>query len=276
MLAASSTESGPSNRGTRPDSTPRASGGLTTSPARNPMVMTTSRLTTTASNAALAVPVLRRQEDHRDRADDEPAERERHPEQQVQGDRPADDLGQVGRGGHDLGLHPVRQARAPTQPGTEHARQRLPGDDAELGGLVLHEHRHRVGGDQHPQQQVAVPGTGGEVGGHVAGVDVGDGGDERRPEQRRREVPGSPRGRGGRRRTHHGPGFGHRSPSARFRLSAVLISANRTLRGGAGSDHPPAPASRVRLRRPPPAPSPRRPDGTRRASGTRAARAPHP
>ena len=53
------------------------------------------------------------------------------------------------------------------------------------------EHRHQVRGDDHPQQQVAVLGAAGDVRGEVARIDVGDGGDERRPEQRRaRRAPG--------------------------------------------------------------------------------------
>ena len=52
--------------------------------------------------------------------------------------------------------------------------------DADLGRQVLHEHRHQVRGDDHPDQQVAVLGAAGDVGGEVAGVDVRDGGDERR------------------------------------------------------------------------------------------------
>ena len=105
-------------------------------------------------------------------------------EQQVERDRCADELGEVGRDRDDLGLDPQ-------SPG-DRARQRVPGQlgqvaargDADLGRQVLHEHRHQVRGDDHPHQQVAVLGAAGDVGGEVARVDVGDGGDERGPEER--------------------------------------------------------------------------------------------
>ena len=63
-------------------------------------------------------------------------------------------------------------------------RQAVAGGDADLGRQVLHEHRHQVRGDDHPHQQVAVLGAAGDVGGEVAGVDVGDRGDEGGAEQR--------------------------------------------------------------------------------------------
>ena len=61
-------------------------------------------------------------------------------------------------------------------------RQVLAGGDAGLGRQVLDEHRHQVRGDDDPQQHVAVLGAARDVGGEVARVDVGDGGDERRAE----------------------------------------------------------------------------------------------
>ena len=56
--------------------------------------------------------------------------------------------------------------------------------DAELGGERLDEHRHQVAGDDHPQQRVAELRAALDVGGEVAGVHVGDAGDEGRPEER--------------------------------------------------------------------------------------------
>ena len=56
------------------------------------------------------------------------------------------------------------------------------GGQPQLGRQRLDEHRQQVRADDHPQQQVAELGAGGEVGGEVAGVDVGDRGDERRAE----------------------------------------------------------------------------------------------
>ena len=73
------------------------------------------------------------------------AEQQRQAEQQVQGDRAADHLGEVGGDRDHLGLHPERQppgARSPlagTAPGSD-----SPGDQAELGGQVLDQHGHGV------------------------------------------------------------------------------------------------------------------------------------
>jgi hypothetical protein len=52
--------------------------------------------------------------------------------------------------------------------------------ETELGGLVLDEHRHQARHRDDPQEQVAVLGPSLEVGGEVPGVDVRNGGDERR------------------------------------------------------------------------------------------------
>ena len=58
------------------------------------------------------------------------------------------------------------------------------GGDAELRAHRLDQHRHQVRGQDDPEQQVAVLGARGDVGGEVARVDVGDRGDERRAEER--------------------------------------------------------------------------------------------
>jgi hypothetical protein len=61
-------------------------------------------------------------------------------------------------------------------------RQGEAGDDAQLGGEVLDQHRHRVRPQQHPEQAVAELRAAEDVGGEVAGIDVGDGRDEGRAE----------------------------------------------------------------------------------------------
>ena len=66
--------------------------------------------------------------------------------------------------------------------------QVLAGRDAGLRAQVLDEHRHQVRGDDHPHEHVAVLGAARDVGGEVAGVDVGDGGDEGGAEQRERAL----------------------------------------------------------------------------------------
>ena len=114
---------------------------------------------------------------------DEPGLEERHVEEQVQRDGGADELGEVGRHGDQLGLDPQPPRDRPREVIAAQLGEVAPGRDADLGREVLDQHRHEVGAEQHPQQQVAVLGAAGDVRGEVAGVDVGDAGDEGRPEQ---------------------------------------------------------------------------------------------
>ncbi len=58
------------------------------------------------------------------------------------------------------------------------------GGDAEPGGKGLEQHRHQVGEDNDPEQVVAIGRAALDVGGEVAGVHIGDRGDEGRPEER--------------------------------------------------------------------------------------------
>ena len=112
-----------------------------------------------------------------------PAAKQRHVEEQVQRDRGADELGQVGGHGDELGLDPQPPGHRPREVVAAQLGQVAPGGDADLRREVLDQHRHQVGGEQHPQQQVAVLRAAGDVRREVAGVDVGDAGDERRPQQ---------------------------------------------------------------------------------------------
>jgi len=61
--------------------------------------------------------------------------------------------------------------------------QRASSDQTQLGRQELPQARHGVGHDDDPDQEEAVLRAGTDVGSDVAGVDVGDGGDERRPKQ---------------------------------------------------------------------------------------------
>ena len=66
---------------------------------------------------------------------------------------------------------------------------------SELGGERLEQHRHDIGDDD-PQQLVAMGRAGGDVGRKIAGVEIGDRGDERRPgerQQARERRAGRPR-----------------------------------------------------------------------------------
>ena len=131
---------------------------------------------------------LQLEDRERDHAGDQAGGEQRHAEEQVQPERGAEELGDVGRHRHDLGLHPHA-------PG-ERAREALAhdlgivavGDDPELGREVLDQHRHHVRQQHDPQQQVAELRAAFDVRGEVARVDVGDRGDERRAEHRERRA----------------------------------------------------------------------------------------
>ena len=77
-------------------------------------------------------------------ADDDAAPQEWDLEQEVEGERTADDFGQVGCGRNDLGLQPERDARGLRHAVAEQGGQGLAGDEAELGGEVLDDHREDV------------------------------------------------------------------------------------------------------------------------------------
>ena len=136
----------------------------------------------------------------------------RHAEQQVERDRRADELGQVGRHRDELGLDPQAPGDRPREVLAAQLGQVAPGGDADLRRQVLDQHRHQVGGEQHPEQQVAELRAAGDVRGEVAGVDVGDAGDERRAEDR------------------EGPAD---APAGRMRSSSLAVGARR--RRGAAS-----------------------------------------
>ena len=141
-----------------------------------------------ALEGALGASLLDKQQADRDDADDAAPGQQRQAEEQVEGDRPSDHLGQVGRDGDELGLEEEGDPARRPHPGPQSLGQRASGDDAELGALVLDEHGHGVGQDEHPHQQVTVAGAGGDVGGHVPRVYVGHGGHEGRSEQRQETV----------------------------------------------------------------------------------------
>ena len=172
-------------------------------------------------------------DDRRDQAGGE----QRDAEEQVQRDRRADELGEVGRHRDQLGLDPEPERDRPREVLAAELGQVLAGRDADLRRQVLDQHRHQVRGEQHPQQQVAELRAAGDVRGEVAGVDVGDARDERRAEHRERAPQPSA-----------GPGLlelagrgraGGRSPPGSATAEA----------GGGGVTPPPPPASPAPARR---------------------------
>ena len=114
---------------------------------------------------------------------------QRDSEQQVEPERGADHLGDVGRHRDRLGLEPEADRGPAREVLAAELGKVLAGGDAELRRLGLDHHRDQVGREDHPEQQVAELGAAGDVGREVARVDVGDRGDERGAEER----PDAPR-----------------------------------------------------------------------------------
>ena len=118
------------------------------------------------------------------RARDERRGKEADPEEQMEADRGAEELREVRRHRDHLGLHPEPEGGSAREAFAADLRQVPSGRDAELRGQRLDEHRHQVRGDDHPHERVAELRAARDVRGEVAGVDVGDARDERRPEER--------------------------------------------------------------------------------------------
>ena len=117
----------------------------------------------------------------------QPGQQQRHMEEQIEADRRAQELGEVGRHRANLGDDPEADARPRRgRYSRQQLRQIPPGGDAQLGRERLQQHGHQVAGEDDPEQQVAKLRAGLDVGGEVAGVDIGDGGDEGRPDERER------------------------------------------------------------------------------------------
>ena len=102
--------------------------------------------------------------------------------EQIQPQRRAKKLGEVGRHGRDLGGDPQPHGRRPTEVLAAALRQRHSRHNAQLGREVLDDDRHRVRPQQHPQQAVAELAAPHDVGGEVARVDIRDRRDKGRPE----------------------------------------------------------------------------------------------
>ena len=188
IAVASSTLSAPSKRGTRPATTSAARGGSTNRLVRKPIAMTSSSPVMTRSNTRWPRRSWTSKQQQRNHSGDDAADHQRQVEQQMQRNRSTDDLGEIGCHGDQFGLQPVGDAGRRAGVVGDGLGQRATGDEAELGRQVLHQSGHHVGQHDDPDQQEAVLGAGADVGGDVARVDVGDRGDECRPE----EQPASP------------------------------------------------------------------------------------
>ena len=141
------------------------------------------------------------QDDEHDSNHDQATRKQRKVKQQPERDGPTDELGQIRHDHHELGLQPQRDAGTRTEALPAQLGQAGAGGDAQLRRQVLHHHGQHAGQHDHPDEQGAVLGPGAHVGGEVARVDVGDRGDERRPEHSEHRFDPSPMRRRARRRT---------------------------------------------------------------------------
>ena len=105
------------------------------------------------------------------------------PGQELEPDRGAEELREVGRDRDRLGLDPQGDRDAPGKLVPADLGEVPSRRDAELRRQRLDQHRHQVRRDDHPHERVAVARPAGDVGGEVPRVDVGDGRDERRAEE---------------------------------------------------------------------------------------------
>ena len=157
----------------------RGVGRATKTPTREADAMIDEQADDHELERAWSAPRLHHEQPERDAAGDEAAPQERHAEQQVEGDGPADDLGEVGGHRHEFGLQPVGAAApAVADAPAEHLGQALAGHDAELRRQVLDEPGHDVAEHDDPDEQVAVLRARRHVARDVARVEVGDAGDE--------------------------------------------------------------------------------------------------
>ena len=108
---------------------------------------------------------------------------ERDPEQEVESERGAEELRQVGRHRDQLSLYPEPERGPAGEALPAHFRQVAPRRDPELGREQLDQHRHQARGDDHPGERVTELRAAGDVRREVAGVDVRDAGHERGAEE---------------------------------------------------------------------------------------------
>ena len=127
---------------------------------------------------------LQREDGERAADRDHGAPAERNPEQQAEAERRAQHLREVGRHRDHLGLDPQREGDPAREVVAADLGEVAAGGDPELRRERLHDHGHQVRREHRPEQQVAVLRPRGDVGREVAGIEVGDGGDERGPEER--------------------------------------------------------------------------------------------
>ena len=147
-------------------------------------------MTITPTSPAMAAsrrrkpPRLQAEDPEGDHACQQPGDEKRNAEDEVEADRGAHELGEVGGHRDHLRLQPQEDDDREREAVAADLGQAAAGRDAELGAHRLDQHRHQVGGQDDPQQHVAELRAPGHVGGEVAGVDVRDRRDEGRAQKR--------------------------------------------------------------------------------------------
>jgi len=85
-----------------------------------------------------------------------------------------EELGEVGRHRRDLADDPHRDDDGFGETVAAELGEVLAGDDAELGGERLEQHRHEIGQHDDPEQAIAVARAGLDIGREIARIDIGD------------------------------------------------------------------------------------------------------
>ena len=126
------------------------------------------------------------QQEDRERGDDgdHRAPAERDPEQEAEPERRAQHLGQVGRHRDHLRLQPQAERDAAGELLAADLGEVVARRDPQLRRERLDEHRHQVRAQHRPEQQVPELRAAGDVGGEVARVEIRNGRDERRADER--------------------------------------------------------------------------------------------
>ncbi len=133
--------------------------------------------------------VLQEQDDEHVERRDRDAEREGDAEEEIERDRGPDHLGEVAGGDGQLAEDPERERDGLRVVVAARLGEVAAGDDAELGGEPLEEHRHQVGDENDAEQRVPERGAAGQVRRPVARVHVADGHQVARPGEREQLAP---------------------------------------------------------------------------------------
>ena len=120
------------------------------------------------------------------------AGQQRQAEQQAEADGGSERFREVGRHRGDFAGDPHGVDQRAGEMRAAELREALAGDDAQLGRERLEQHRDQVGQQDDPQQQVAELRTALDVGGEVAGIHVGDRGDDRWAGERQEAAQAAP------------------------------------------------------------------------------------